>query len=65
MMPYYMYIPNTILENEINKLYLDRSLITNKTIHNNRPDIILVDKVSKTEYFIDTAIPNNHNLHAK
>jgi hypothetical protein len=43
----------------------DRSLITAKTIHNNRPDINLVDKVSKTVYFIDIAIPNNHNLHAK
>jgi hypothetical protein len=57
--PYY--IPNTILENEIIKLYGDRSLITDKTIHNNRPDITLVDKVSKTVYFIDIAIPNNQN----
>jgi hypothetical protein len=63
-MPYYKYIPNTILENEIIKLYWDRSLITNKAIHN-RPDITPVDKVSKTVYFIDIAIPNNHNLHAK
>jgi hypothetical protein len=61
-MPYC--IPNTILENEIIKLYWDRSLITYKTIHN-RPDITLVDKVSKTVYFIDIAIPNSHNLHAK
>jgi hypothetical protein len=64
-MPYYEYIPNTILGNEIIKLYWDRSLITDKTIHNNRPDITLIDKVSKTVYFIDIAIPNNHNLHAK
>jgi hypothetical protein len=34
-------------------------------IHNNRPDITLVDKLSKTVYFIDIAIPNNHNLNAK
>jgi hypothetical protein len=46
-MPYYKYIPNTILENEIIKLYWDRALITDKTIHNNRPDITLVDKASK------------------
>jgi hypothetical protein len=64
-MPYYKYIPNTILENETIKLYWDRSLITDKTIHNNRPDITLVNKVSETTYFIDIAIPNNHNLHAK
>jgi hypothetical protein len=50
MMPYYKYIPNTILENEIIKLYWDRSLITDTTIHNNRPDITLIDKVSKTVY---------------
>jgi hypothetical protein len=43
-MPYYKYIPNTILENETIKLYWDRSLITDKTIHNNRPDKTLVDK---------------------
>jgi hypothetical protein len=64
-MPYDKYIPNTILENETIKLYWDRSLITDKTIHSNRPDITLVDKLSKTVYFIDTAIPNNHNLNAK
>jgi hypothetical protein len=64
-MPYYKYIPNTIPENEIIKLYWDRSLITDKTIHNNRPDITLIDKVRKTVYFIDIAIPNNHNLHTK
>jgi hypothetical protein len=64
-MPYYKYIPNTILENETFKLYWDRSLITDKTIHNNRPDITLVDKLSKTVYFIDIAITNNHNLNAK
>jgi surface polysaccharide O-acyltransferase-like enzyme len=40
-------------------------LITDETIHNNRPGITLVDKLSKTVYFIDIAIPNNHNLHAK
>jgi hypothetical protein len=63
MMPYY--ISNTILENETIKPYWDRSLITDKTIHNNRPDITLIDKLSKTVYFIDIAIPNNHNLHEK
>jgi hypothetical protein len=34
-MPYYKYIPNTILENDTIKIYWDRSLITDKTIHNN------------------------------
>jgi hypothetical protein len=62
--PYYKHIPNTILENETIKLYWNRSLITDKTIRN-RPDITLVDKLSKTVYFIDIAIPNNHNLNAK
>jgi hypothetical protein len=37
----------------------------NKTIHNNWLDITLVDKISKTVYFINIAIPNNHNLQAK
>jgi hypothetical protein len=43
----------------------NKSLITDKTMHKNRPDITLVDKVSKSVYFIDIAIPNNHNLHEK
>ncbi|KAL0892504.1 hypothetical protein ABMA27_015607 [Loxostege sticticalis] len=45
---YYKYSPETIL--------------TDRTVHYNRPDITLVDKINKTAIIIDIAIPNTHNL---
>ncbi|CAK1582520.1 unnamed protein product [Parnassius mnemosyne] len=60
--PYYKYTPHTVLENPTHKLYYDRAILTYRTIHYNRPDITLHDKVSKITYLIDIAIPNTHNL---
>lgn len=62
MIPYYKYKPETILENRNHKIYWDRTIITDKTIHYNRPDITLHDKTNKTVYLIDIAIPNSHNI---
>jgi hypothetical protein len=45
--PYYKYTPLTILENERYKLYRDRTIITDRTVSNNRPDITLIDKIKK------------------
>ena len=61
-MPYYKCAPTTILENEKFKMYWDRTILTDKTIHHNRPDITLVDKNSKTTYLVDIAVPNTYNL---
>lgn len=63
--PYYQYTPDTLLENATHKLYWDRTLFTDKTVHYNRPDITLIDKDEKTLYLIDVAIPNTHNLQSK
>lgn len=60
--PYYKYQPQTILESQTHKLYYDRTIITDKTIHFNRPDITLINKHKKTAYLIDIAIPNTNNL---
>jgi len=38
--PYYRYTPANVLENDSFKLYWNRSIITDKTIPANRPDII-------------------------
>jgi hypothetical protein len=46
------------------KLYYNRSIITNQTIHNNRPDKVMFDKTIKEAYLIDVAIPKSHNLHS-
>jgi hypothetical protein len=40
----------------------DRSVITDKTIPANRPDIIATDCVNKYTYLIDIAVPGTINL---
>ncbi|XP_063899231.1 uncharacterized protein LOC135119187 [Helicoverpa armigera] len=60
--PYYNYTPQTVLENTTHKLYYDRAILTDRTIHYNRPDITLQDKINKITYLIDIAVPNTHNL---
>lgn len=62
ILPYYKYTPKIILENTLYKLYFDRAILTDKTTHNNRPDITLVDKLNKKTFIIDIAIPNTHNI---
>ncbi|XP_063891684.1 uncharacterized protein LOC135117143 [Helicoverpa armigera] len=60
--PYYKYTPQTVLENNTHKLYYDRAILTDRTVHYNRPDITLQDKINKVTYLIDIAVPNTHNL---
>ena len=60
--PYYEYTPESVLESSGCKLYWDRSVLTDRTILANRPDIILTIKNSKMTYLIDITIPNTHNL---
>jgi hypothetical protein len=60
--PYYQYEPKPVLENNTDKLYWDRPVITDRTILANRPDIIWVHKNSKSAVLIDLAHPNDHNL---
>lgn len=60
--PYYQYTPKTVLENSTHKIYYDRAILTDRTIHYNRPDITVRDKINKITYLIDIAVPNTHNL---
>jgi len=60
--PYYRYTPANVLENDNFKLYWNRSIITDKTIHANKPDITLTNKKTKTTNLTDMAVPNTHNL---
>jgi hypothetical protein len=60
--PYYKYTPANVLENENFKLYWNRSILTDKTIPFNRPDITFMDKKTKKTCLLDTAVPNTHNL---
>jgi len=43
--------------------YYGRSILTDGTIHNNRPDIIILDSTIKEAYLRDAAIANSHNIH--
>jgi hypothetical protein len=43
-------------------MYWNRSIITDKTIPSNRPDITLMNKTTKNTFLIDIGVPNTHNL---
>lgn len=60
--PYYEYTPENILENDTARLYWDRTVLTDKAIPSNRPDIILQNKTERKTFLIDIAIPNSKNL---
>ena len=60
--PYYKYTPANVLENDNLKLYWNRSILTDKTILFNRPDITFMNKKTKNTFLIDIAVPNKHNL---
>jgi len=51
-----------IIINENFKLYCNRSILTDKTVPFNRPDITFMNKKTKNSFLIDTAVPNTHNL---
>jgi hypothetical protein len=34
-----------------------------KTIHENIPDVVMLDKTTKEAYLTDVLIPNGHNLY--
>jgi hypothetical protein len=52
-----------MLENPNCKLYYERSLITDYTIHNNCLDVVLLDKNVKEAHLRNAEISNSHNLH--
>jgi hypothetical protein len=59
---YYKYTPANALENDNFKLYWNRSVLTDKTIPFNRPDITFMNKKTMKTFLIDIAVPNTHNL---
>ena len=60
--PYYKYQPKAVIETDTIQLYWNRPIITDKTVINNRPDIVLKDKASKIVTIIDVSHPLDHNL---
>jgi hypothetical protein len=43
-------------------LYWDKSIITDKTVDFNKPEIVLNNRQNKTALVIDTAVPLTNNL---
>lgn len=60
--PYYQYEPASVLENDNYKIYWDRTIITDRTIPHNVPDIVLQNKADKCLYIIDITIPLGNNI---
>jgi hypothetical protein len=50
------------LENDNYKLYFDHIVLTGIHIHDNRTDIIILNKQQKQAYLLDIAVPNSHNI---
>jgi len=59
---YYKYTPANVLENENFKSYWNRSILTDKTIAFDRPDITFMNKKTQNTFSIDIAVPNTQNL---
>jgi hypothetical protein len=46
------------------KLYYVRYIKTDRTIHNKRPNIAILDKTIKEAYLLYAATANSHSLHS-
>ena len=60
--PYYKYVPDPVLENDHVTLYWDRSIITDRTIVANKPDIVVIDRLARRAMIVDITIPHDVNL---
>ncbi|CAH0678041.1 unnamed protein product [Spodoptera exigua] len=60
--PYYRYEPDPVLDNGHITLYWDRSIITDRTIVANKPDIVVVDRKERRAMIVDIAVPHDENL---
>ncbi|CAG9781775.1 unnamed protein product [Diatraea saccharalis] len=60
--PYYKYVPEPVLENDRARLYWDRSVITDRTVPANKPDIVLMDRAESRVFLVDVTVPFDENL---
>ncbi|XP_044760879.1 uncharacterized protein LOC123318334 [Coccinella septempunctata] len=58
----HLYVPKTLLQNASYKLYWDATMVTDRSVAHNRPDITLFDNVRKTCLLIDFTIPADDNI---
>ncbi|KAL1448229.1 hypothetical protein WDU94_006605 [Cyamophila willieti] len=60
--PFYNYIPEPVLESRNHLLYWDRTILTDKTVAHNKPDIVYINKQENNAIIIDVAVPLTHNV---
>jgi hypothetical protein len=60
--PHYSYTPESCLENDNDKLYFDRTVLTDIHIQHNRPYNIILNKQQNQAYLLDISVPNSHNI---
>lgn len=60
--PHYKYSPQSVLENETTKMYWDVTIIADRGLEHNRPDMVIWNKVEKSAILVDFAVPSDHNL---
>lgn len=58
----HLYQPRALLENQRYKLYWDTTLVTDRGVAHNRPDVTLFDKQKETCLLLDFAVPADENL---
>ncbi|XP_044757776.1 uncharacterized protein LOC123315935 [Coccinella septempunctata] len=58
----HLYLPENVLENEEFKLYWDTTMVTDRPVANNRPDIVLLNKREKSCVIIDITVPSDDNI---
>ena len=63
--PYYKYQPNQVENTATHTLYYDRTIITDKPIPCNRPDIVFIDREKNKTTIIDIAVPLATNIGKK
>ena len=57
--------PTSVLESANAKILWDFNIQTDKVIQARRPDIVVIDKETKTAVIIDVAVPSDRNVTAK
>ena len=60
--PWYQHQPTQLAENNSTKILWNFSIQTDHEVINNKPDIIVVDKIKKTANLIEVAVPNDYNI---
>lgn len=58
----HLYTPKSLLQNERHKLYWDVTMVTERGVAHNRPDVVIFDVARAACLLIDITIPADENL---